>query len=60
MSTVFDSGGIVVPLAEVERAEKTSSGKLRVYLKSNSVIMIPAEEADAFVEAFKAFHEKET
>ena len=60
--TVFDKGGQTIPLENVDRAEKSSDGRLRVYMKGTSgpprpFTLVSADFADEFVNDLKRFHE---
>lgn len=58
-TSVFDRGGACVPLEHVSHTERTSDGRIKVFLKtSENITFIKAENAAEFVDALKAFHEK--
>lgn len=54
--TVFDKGGNTIPLENVNRTERASDGRLRVFMKnSGNVVMLPEEHVEEFLNDLKQF-----
>lgn len=56
-SAVYDTGKIVVPMANITRVARMEDGRVRLHMQSGDLAFINKENAEDFVDQFKLFCE---